>query len=105
MGEDQPAPAPVACRLSPLEMASRRQLWEEVADAALLRKDPTQRGARLQFRALPGIEERLRQLAELEKDCCAFASFSVVGSDDRVLLDVESSGDGVEAVRRMFEVC
>jgi hypothetical protein len=59
--ESQPAPAPVACRLSPDEMASRRQLWEEVADVALVDRRPTPRGALLGFRTLPGVEERLRQ--------------------------------------------
>jgi hypothetical protein len=105
MSESQPAPAPVACRLSPVEMASRRQLWEEVAEVALVEKRPTPRGALLRFRALPGVAERLRRLAELEKDCCGFATFTVTGAEDRVLLEVESSGEGVEAVRRMFEVC
>lgn len=105
MADRQPAPAPVACKLSPLEMADRRRLWEEVAGLALFDKQATGRGARLQFHALPGVEERLGKLAELEQDCCGFATFSVGAAGDRVLLHVESSGEGVEAVQQMFQVC
>lgn len=104
MDEEQPAPAPVVCTLRPQEEASRRELWEEIASLALLGRETTERGACLRFRALPGVEERLHEFAELESECCAFATFSVRSARDEVLLEVESSGEGVEAVRRMFEV-
>lgn len=99
------ASAPVACTLRPLEMAGRREAWEEVADAALVDRRSTEQGAELWFRALPGVEERVRELADLERECCGFATFSVRPLDESVILEVTSSGEGVEAVQRMFEVC
>jgi hypothetical protein len=99
------ATGPIACKLRPLEMAGRRELWEEVADAALLAKEPTPTGARLRFRSLAGVGDRVRTLARLEKDCCSFAKWSVSDEDDEVVLSVESTCEGVPAVQRMFELC
>src|SRR5438874_9162492 len=48
----------------------------------------TANGLRLLFRVAPGVEEELRQLAELERDCCAFAECSVHARGEELALDV-----------------
>jgi hypothetical protein len=64
--------------------------------------DTTANGLRLIFRA-PGVEDEVRQLAELERDCCAFAYWSVHHRGEKLVLDVTADGDeGIAAVHGMF---
>jgi len=44
----------------------------------------------------PGVADELRSLAALERECCAFARWSVSASGRRLTLEV--SGDSEEAV-------
>ena len=92
----------IACSLTAAEMPDRRRRWLALTDRALARRTATAEGVRLTFRAAPGVEEELRALAALERDCCGFAAFEVAAGADRVTLDVKSSGDGVMAVRELF---
>jgi hypothetical protein len=92
----------IACTLAAGELPERRARWLALTDRALAYRVPTADGVRLVFSAAPGVREELRELAALERDCCAFASFEVTASRSRVTLDVTSSGDGVAAVRELF---
>ena len=92
----------VACTLNPGDRHERRRRWLALTDRALAERSPTAGGVRLVFSAAAGVEEELLALAELERDCCAFASFDVTASGDLVTLDVTSSGDGVAAVQELF---
>jgi hypothetical protein len=92
----------IACTLTPADQPERRRRWLALTDRALAERTPTADGLRLVFSAFPGVKEELRALAGLERDCCAFASFDVTASGDRVTLDVTSSGDGVAAVHELF---
>jgi hypothetical protein len=56
------------------------------------------------FRNEPGVEEELRELARLERRCCAFADWAVGTEDGLAILDVEGAGDEtVAAVQAMSE--
>jgi hypothetical protein len=58
---------------------------------------------RLLFRAERGVEDELRQLAELERDCCAFADWSVQARGKEFVLDVTApTEEGIRAVQAMF---
>ena len=92
----------IACTLTPGEQPERRRRWLALTDRALTERTSTADGVRLVFSGAPGVQEELRALAELERDCCAFASFDVTASEGRVTLDVTSSGDGVAAVHELF---
>src|SRR2546421_9563787 len=92
----------IACSLNADELPERRRRWVALTDRALAGRAATANGVSLTFRAFAGVEEELRALAELERDCCGFASFDVTASRDRVTLEVTSSGDGVIAVRELF---
>lgn len=55
------------------------------------------------FRDGPRVEDELQRLAELERDCCAFASWSAHTRGDNVVLDVRADSDqGIAAVQAMF---
>lgn len=93
----------VACTLDLRSMRRRRRRWHDLAARAFVRRARTDSGLRLVFRNEPGVEEELRKLARLERDCCAFADWTVGTADGLAILDVESAGDeAVAAVQAMF---
>jgi hypothetical protein len=92
----------IACSLSGEDLPERRRRWLALTDRALAGRTVTPAGIRLTFRADEGVEDELRVLAALERECCGFAGFDVVASGDQVTLDVTSTGDGVTAVRELF---
>jgi hypothetical protein len=54
---------------------------------ALIGKDRTTEGIRFRFRAEPGIESWVRDLAARDKACCAFLAYEITADDDEVRLD------------------
>ena len=93
----------IACTLDRDGQRSRRERWLVLGSRALVAVTTTERGLELAFAAEPGVEEELLELAELERDCCAFAAWTVGARTDRVVLDVAGSSDeGVLAVQGMF---
>ncbi len=95
--------APIACSLRQDDRAQRQRRWHTLADRAFIDLTPTMTGLRLRFRDEPGVEAELRQLAALERDCCAFADWGVLADGVAVTLDVSGkSADSGPAVREMF---
>jgi hypothetical protein len=95
--------AVIACSLEKSDLAERRERWRRLADRAGLQVLMTEAGLRLLFRNAPDVEGELDQLAELERDCCAFADWSVDTLPQEVVLDVTAaSEEGITAVQAMF---
>ena len=92
----------IACSLGPAEMPERQARWRALMERALAGRGEIPQGLRLDFRPEPGVEEELRALAELERDCCGFAGFEVIADRDRVTLQVTSAGNGLAVVRELF---
>jgi hypothetical protein len=95
-------PAPLACTLSAADYASRRDRWVALASRGLRESRSTKTGMRLRFQALPGVLAELDYLAAHERECCAFAQWSVRPERDDVILDVTAEGDGIAVVQAMF---
>ncbi len=94
---------PVACSLGPDDLAERQRRWRALAGRAIIGLVPTGYGLRLRFRDEPGVEAELRQLAALERNCCAFADWAVLADGGAIALDVRGkSADSVPAVQEMF---
>ncbi len=90
---------PVACTLSGETMGERQRQWHDLAVRAFVERVETDCGLRLVFRAEPGVEAELHELAALERECCAFAEWTVDGA----VLEITGYGDeGVAAVKAMF---
>jgi len=101
MCEDSPA---VACTLNQTELAARAERWQALADRAAGRASRTKTGLRLTFRADQGVAGELAELAAAERDCCAFASWSVQDAGDELVMDVSAkSGVAIGAVQAMFD--
>jgi hypothetical protein len=102
MGKDTSS-AVVACSLQGDERPERSKRWERLTARAALEASETERGLRLTFRRAPAVEEELRQLASLERECCAFAAWSVSAASDRLVLEIDGDGEeAVVAVQAMF---
>jgi hypothetical protein len=85
------------CTLTSDELLARGKRWRALGAAEVAE---TANGLRLSFPSQ--AETELRQLAELERDCCAFASWAVTRLGDRAVLDITAEGEAVAAVQKMF---
>jgi hypothetical protein len=95
--------APIACSLPEADLANRHDRWLQLWQGAAVDAVTTSNGLQLLFRAEPRVEEELRQLAELERDCCAFADWSVQARGTELVLDVTApTEEGIRAVQAMF---
>jgi hypothetical protein len=102
MDDDQRS-AVVACTLGPGDLARRADRWEALTGRSRVRAARTDRGLRLVFRADPGVADELRDLAALERDCCAFAAWSVHETGGELTLEVTGDGDqAIAAVQSLF---
>jgi hypothetical protein len=93
---------PMACTLSPVGLAERRSRWERLGERSLREREEIAGGVRLTYAAAEGVEGELRELARLEAECCAFASWQVSVGEGEVVLEVTADGEGAEAVRAIF---
>ena len=93
----KPAPTriPVVCDLSgaPDTPTERVDSYRRLFTDALVARERTIAGIRFRFRNDPGIETRVRDIATLEQQCCAFFSFITTATGGEVLLDVSSTDD------------
>lgn len=95
--------AALVCALSPADLVTRAARWEALTARALLQASRSDRGLRLVFRAGPRVAGELSALVALERECCAFAAWSVVETDGKLALDITGRGDqAVAAVQAMF---
>ena len=94
-----PAP-PVACDLSgtPGAFAERMAEYRRLFGQHLAGRSRTAAGIRFRFRADPGVEDWVRDLARREKACCAFFEFTVTADDREVRWDASVADD--EAARQ-----
>ena len=93
----------IACTLEHDDLSSRRARWTALASHSLLDIETTRRGLRLVFGGNEGVAAELRELAELERECCPFATWTVDVEQRGVVLVVAGiEDDAVPAVQAMF---
>jgi hypothetical protein len=88
---------PVACTLSQSDLQALSSRWARLAASA-----QAEDGLRIAFSADADGERELAELVAVERDCCAWASWSVERSEDRLVLVVSADGEGVGALHGMF---
>jgi hypothetical protein len=93
---------PIACTLTGNEQLDRRERWHRLRDAGHAVRIETPTGLRIEFTHSIAVERELRELAELERDCCAFATWEINDVGGCVALEVESEGHGIEVLHGMF---
>jgi hypothetical protein len=75
--------------------AERVAEYQRLFTGALLGRDHTEEGIRFRFRRGAGLEDWVRDLADREKACCPFFSFSVTVHDDEVWWDATAVDDEI----------
>ena len=91
---------PLACSLQGAELRERAERWRDVADRGLRSSRKEDGAVVLSFARQEGLEAELRELIELERECCAFLELTL---EDRAGLDLRISGPpGSEAVLDSF---
>jgi hypothetical protein len=92
----------IACTLTDTELRTRGERWLRLGDEASGCVAETDEGLRVTFRFSRHAEEELRALAELERECCAFATWTVSTDSEDLFLDVKGRGDAVPVIHGMF---
>jgi hypothetical protein len=93
---------PVACSLTIPDLTAQSMRWTQLAASALLERAQTSDGLRISFRPEPGVEDELRALVAIEKQCCGWADWTVESSASQVTVDVRATGEGITALHAMF---
>jgi hypothetical protein len=96
--------AVIACSLAETDLVNRKKGWLQLGRRAGLDTLATEDGLRVLFRGAPGVEDELRELAQLERQCCPVAKWTVRSRDNQVMLEVTAEGEeGIVAVQTMFK--
>ncbi len=91
---------PVACTLTPADLAARGERWDRLITRAMTERAETPDGLRLRFR--PEAEQELRALVAAETECCPWATWTVERDAGTIVLDVRSTDEGAATLHRMF---
>lgn len=100
--EEDSATMPVACALTPADLAAQSGHWKQIAARAMTERAETAHGLRISFHPEPGVEEEVRKLVAIENECCPWADWTVETSGQQIVLDVRSSGEGIATLHSMF---
>lgn len=92
----------VACTLTSASLAAQVGRWGRLIARSLTERAETADGLRLSFRPEPGIEEELRRLIAVERECCSWAAWTVETNVGAPMLDVRSTGPGIATLHGMF---
>ncbi|MCR6488041.1 hypothetical protein M8542_34970 [Amycolatopsis sp. OK19-0408] len=98
-----PASTPVACDMSTARdtPAERLAEYQRLFARALVARERTDVGIRFRFRADPGVEDWVRDLAAREKACCPFFGFDITAEASEVRWD--AAVPDTEAARAVLE--
>ncbi|MFG1705793.1 hypothetical protein ACFLIM_21600 [Nonomuraea sp. M3C6] len=94
---------PVVCDMTnaPDTPQERLEEYQRLFSQALAAKERTPEGIRFRFRAAPGVEAWVRDLAAREQACCAFFGFDVTLDGAEVVWDATVIDDA--AARAVLE--
>jgi hypothetical protein len=88
----------VACTLSRSELEETGAAWQKLFRLSLVSRDEVPGGLRLLFHA--GSADALRQLIDIERECCRWITFELDGAT----VTMTSPGPGAAAIREMWVV-
>ena len=94
--------APIACTLTVSEHRSRTRDLSELAQRALLTREPIAGGERLTFVDIPAIEGQLAAAVAAEATCCSFLNLHLRRRDDALALDVTGPPDAQPIIAELF---
>lgn len=86
----------IACALTPDDLRQTQAAWAKLLRLSLLSRDEIPGGVRLVVH--PGSADALRQLIDVERECCSWITFELDGA----AVDMTSPGAGEAAIREMW---
>jgi hypothetical protein len=86
----------IVCTLSPGELLDTKAAWEKLLRLSLVSRDVVPGGLRLVVNE--GSAEALRQLIEIERECCRWITFELDGP----VVTMTARGPGAAVIRRMW---
>ena len=92
----------IECTLPLVRVPGRLQLIAGLADDALLDRSRIPGGVRYRFRDDRDIERRVREVADLESQCCAFLTFEIGRADGAVVLDITGAEEALPVIESFF---
>jgi hypothetical protein len=90
---------PIACTLGRADLAAQGERWRQLAATTRVERTELPDGLRLVFDRAPGVEAELAALVETERECCAFADWTLSVNPDQVVLDITAAGDAIPVVQ------
>jgi hypothetical protein len=94
---------PIVCTLDGREQAARGAEFRDVF-AHLLTTQPFDGGFRWHFRAVPGLEERLVDLARREHDCCRFFRFRVGAVGEEIVWEARTDSRATSILEELMRL-
>jgi hypothetical protein len=86
----------IACTLRPAELRDAKAAWQKLLRLSLVSRELIPGGLRLRMH--PGSVAALRELVDIERECCRWITFELDGAS----LTMTASGAGTFAIRRMW---
>lgn len=86
---------PIACDMSgaPDTPAERLAEYQRLFAQSLTGQERTSTGIRIRFAADPGVDARVRDLADLERACCPFLTSSITAAGQEIWWDITTVDD------------
>jgi hypothetical protein len=88
----------IVCTLTQDELSDTRTAWQKLFSSALVVREEIPDGLRLVVN--DGSAEALRQLIDIERDCCGWITFQLDGPT----VSMTAEGDGAAAIRAMWVI-
>jgi|ERR1700682_513902 len=86
----------IACTLSADDLKDVQAAWQKLFRGSLISRDLVLGGLRLTVH--PGAETALKQLIEIEMDCCRWITFELEGPS----VTMTAEGEGEQVIRTMW---
>jgi hypothetical protein len=87
---------PVACTLSARDLQDRSGAWQKLIASGLVSRERVPGGIRLE--AEPGASVALLKLVDLERECCGWIDYEVVGP----VVTMTADGEAEDVLAGMF---
>lgn len=88
----------IACSLTVEDLAETRSAWQKLLRLSLVSRSEIDGGLRLEVH--PGSADALRQLIDVERECCPWITFELDGP----VVKMTSPGAGESAIREMWVI-
>jgi hypothetical protein len=93
---------PIFCTLSESEFAERRQDVLDSLKQKVLAVSKIPSGFAFEFPSNTEMSAEVHRAAGLEQQCCAFLSFNIDETGDRIRLEITGSDEAVRVIEEIF---